>query len=89
MNNLSDEDVGNIVLLEHVNLQVLDQTLATIYYILGLGLTRDAYFNIGVRNMWTNVGEQQFHLPVRPVQVLHGHIALVVPDLDALNERLA
>ena len=89
MNNLSDEDVGNIVLLEHVNLQVPDQTLATIYYILGLGLTRDPYFNIGVRNMWTNVGEQQFHLPVRPVQVLHGHIALVVPDLDALNERLA
>ena len=38
MNNFSDEDVGNIVLLEHVNLQVPDQTLATIFYIVGLGV---------------------------------------------------
>lgn len=85
----SDEDVGNIVLLEHVNLQVPDQTLATIFYIVGMGLTRDPYFNIGVRNMWANAGEQQFHLPIRPTQVLHGHIALVIPDLEALKERLA
>ena len=89
MNNFSDEDVGNIVLLEHVNLQVPDQTLATIFYIVGLGLTRDPYFNIGVRNMWANAGEQQFHLPIRPVQVIHGHVGLVVPDIDALKERLA
>lgn len=85
----SDEDVGNLVLLEHVNLQVPDQSLATIFYILGLGLTRDPYFNIGVRNMWANIGEQQFHLPIRPVQVIHGHVGIVVPDLDALKERLA
>jgi hypothetical protein len=89
MNDYSEEDVGNIVLLEHVNLQVPDQSLATIFYIVGLGLTRDPYFNIGVRNMWANAGEQQFHLPVRPTQVIHGHIGLVVPDLDALKERLA
>jgi hypothetical protein len=89
MNDFSDEDVGNIVLLEHVNLQVPDQGLATIFYILGLGLTRDPYFNIGVRNMWANAGEQQFHLPVRPVQVIHGHVGIVVPDLDSLKERLA
>ena len=88
MNDLSAEDVGNILLLEHVNLQVPDQTLATIFYIVGLGLTRDPYFNIGVRNMWANAGEQQFHLPIRPVQVIHGYIGLVVPDLDALKERL-
>jgi hypothetical protein len=85
----SDEDVGNIVLLEHVNLQVADQTLATIFYIVGMGLTRDPYFNVGVRNMWANVGEQQFHLPIRPAQVIHGHVGVVVPDLDALKERLA
>lgn len=85
----TDEDVGNIVLLEHVNLQVPDQGLATIFYIVGLGLTRDPYFNIGVRNMWANAGEQQFHLPIRPAQVLHGHIAIVMPDLEALKERLA
>ena len=54
MNEFSAEDVGNIVLLEHVNLQVPDQALATIFYIVGLGLTRDSYFNIGVRNMWAN-----------------------------------
>lgn len=89
MNDYSEEDVGNIVLLEHVNLQVPDQSLATIFYIVGLGLTRDPYFNIGVRNMWANAGEQQFHLPVRPTQVIHGHVGLVVPDLDALKERLA
>ena len=84
----SNEDVGNIVLLEHVNLQVPDQALATLFYIVGLGLTRDPYFNIGVRNMWANAGEQQFHLPIRPTQVLHGHIGLVVPDLESLKERL-
>jgi hypothetical protein len=89
MTPYTDEDVGNIVLLEHVNLQVPDQGLATIFYIVGLGLTRDPYFNIGVRNMWANAGEQQFHLPIRPAQVLHGHIAIVMPDLEALKERLA
>jgi len=84
----SEEDVGNIVLLEHVNLQVPDQPLAILFYILGLGFTRDPYFNIGLRNMWANVGEQQFHLPTRPAQVIHGHIGIVVPDLEALEERL-
>jgi catechol 2,3-dioxygenase-like lactoylglutathione lyase family enzyme len=85
----SDEDVGNIVLLEHVNVQVPDQALAIAFYIVGLGFTRDPYMNIGLRNMWANVGEQQFHLPTRPAQVIHGHIGVVVPDLDALKERLA
>ena len=85
----SDEDVGNIALLEHVNLQVPDQALAILFYVVGLGFTRDPYFNIGLRNMWANAGEQQFHLPTRPVQVIHGHIGVVVPDLEALKERLA
>ena len=89
MLDYSNEDVGNIVLLEHINLQVPDQALATLFYIVGLGLTRDPYFNIGVRNMWANAGEQQFHLPVRPVQVIRGHIGVVVPDLDSLKQRLA
>ena len=88
MPDQSDEDVGNIVLLEHVNLQVPDQSLAILFYIVGLGLTRDPYFNIGLRNMWANAGEQQFHLPTRPAQVIHGHIGIVVPDLEALEERL-
>ena len=88
MPDYSDEDVGNILLLEHINLQVPDQSLAILFYIVGLGLTRDPYFNIGLRNMWANAGEQQFHLPTRPAQVIHGHIGMVVPDLEALKERL-
>ena len=89
MGDYSDEDVGNIVLLEHVNVQVPDQQLAMLFYIVGLGFTRDPYMNVGLRNMWANAGEQQFHLPTRPAQAIHGHIGIVVPDLDALKERLA
>lgn len=89
MNNYSNEDVGNIVLLEHVNVQIPDQLLATTFYVLGLGFTRDPYLNIGLNNMWVNVGEQQFHLPTRPPQRIDGHVGLVVPDLEALKQRLA
>ena len=88
MTDYSDEDVGNIVSLEHVNVQIPDQTLATAFYIVGMGFTRDPYLNIGLGNMWANVGEQQFHLPTRPAQVIAGHIAVVVPDLEALENRL-
>ena len=89
MGEYSDEDIGNIILLEHVNVQVPDQQLALLFYIVGLGFTRDPYMNVGLRNMWANAGEQQFHLPTRPAQAIHGHIGIVVPDLDALKERLA
>jgi hypothetical protein len=85
----TEEDVGNIVLLEHVNVQIPDQALATLFYVLGLGLTRDPYLNVGLNNMWVNAGEQQFHLPTRSPQVIDGHIGLVLPDLDALEIRLA
>ena len=85
----SNEDVGNIVLLEHVNVQVPDQSLAMMFYIVGMGFTRDPYLNIGLGNMWANVGEQQFHLPTRPPQVIHGHIGVVVPDLGTLKDRLS
>jgi hypothetical protein len=84
-----DEDVGNIISLEHVNIQVPDQSLAILFYVVGLGLTRDPFVNVGLNNMWINVGEQQFHLPTRAAQVIHGHIALVVPELEALGKRLA
>ena len=33
------EDVGNIVSLEHVNVRIDDQSLATLFYIVGLGLS--------------------------------------------------
>jgi hypothetical protein len=84
----SAEDVGNIVSLEHVNTQVPDQSVATLFYIIGLGFTRDPYMNVGLTNMWINIGEQQFHLPTGTPQVVRGHTGLVVPDLAALKQRL-
>src|ERR1043166_9332151 len=84
MNDYADEDVGNIIELEHINVQVPDQLLATLFYIVGLGFTRDPYLNVGLTNMWANAGEQQFHLPTRKAQVINGHIGVVVPDLSAL-----
>jgi hypothetical protein len=82
------EDLGNITGLEHVNLQIPDQSLATLFYIQGLGLTRDPYMNTGLANMWINVGKSQFHLPTGDPWVLRGAIALVTPDRDALLKRL-
>lgn len=83
------EDIGNIVALEHVNVAVPDQRLATIFYVAGLGFTRDPYLQVGDENMWANVGRQQFHLPTGAPQVLRGHVGVVIPDLDALRTRLS
>lgn len=83
------EDVGNIVEFGHLNVRVDDQRLATLFYIMGLGFTRDPYLMVGVDNMWVNAGTCQFHLPLGKPQVLRGTTGLVVPDLDALAERLA
>jgi len=83
-----NQDVGNILALEHVNLRVPDQVLATAFYVQGLGFTRDPYVMIGTENMWINIGQEQFHLPTGQAQVLRGHVGLVVPDLDALTLRL-
>ncbi len=88
MANYSEEDVGNIISLEHVNVQISDQSLATLFYVVGMGGTRDPYLNVGLHNMWINFGEQQFHLPTRTPQVIDGYIGLVMPDLDALEKRL-
>lgn len=84
------EDVGNIVHLEHVNLLIPDQRLATLFYVVGLGLTRDPYLMVGVTNMWVNIGRSQMHLPSRqPVaQRLRGTVGLVLPDLDRVERSL-
>lgn len=82
------EDIGNILALEHVNLRVPDQSLATLFYVSVLGLTRDPYVDFGAFNVWINAGSQQFHLPTGEAQTLRGEIGLVVPDLDALTTRL-
>ena len=82
------EDLGNVVGLEHVNTRVPDQRLATIFYVMGLGLTRDPYLMTGVGNMWINVGKSQFHLPSGNPQVVRGHTGVVIPDRLALLQRL-
>jgi len=83
------ETVGNAVHLEHVNTRVPDQRLATLFYITGLGLTRDPYLMTGINNMWVNVGRSQFHLPTGAPQVVRGVTGLVVPARAALLARLA
>ena len=82
------EDLGNVVTLEHVNTRVPDQRLATLFYVSGLGLTRDPYLMTGVTNMWINVGRSQFHLPGGGPQVLRGHTGLVIPNRSSLLRRL-
>lgn len=82
------EDTGNLVLLEHVNLTIPDQRLATAFYVSGLGLTRDPYLMTGVTNMWINVGRSQIHLPHGDAQRLRGHVGLRVGERAALIERL-
>jgi hypothetical protein len=84
----SSDDLGNIVSLEHVNVCIPDQALATSFYISALGLTRDPYMMTGVDNMWANIGLSQFHLPSRGTHVLRGHTGLVMPWFDSLEARL-
>ena len=83
------EDLGNIIHLEHVNVRVPDQQMATQFYVVALGLTRDPYLMVGLENMWINVGKSQFHLPTAAAQVLRGVTGLVIPDFDELPARLA
>ena len=83
------EDLGNSIHLEHVNVQVPDQRLAMLFYVSGLGLTRDPYLMTSDDNMWVNVGRSQFHLPSGEPQVLRGYTALVISGRKALLERLA
>ena len=88
----TSEDIGNIVLLEHFNVTIPDQRLATLFYVVGLGGTRDPYIFSGLTNMWVNFGRTQVHLPSRGAQprgqVLRGTAGFVVPDLEALKKRL-
>lgn len=84
--------VGNIVHLEHFNVVIPDQRLATLFYVVGLGGTRDPYLFPGLENMWVNFGRTQAHLPSRGTppraEVLRGTVGLVVPSLDELKKRL-
>src|SRR5919197_6300014 len=83
------EDLGNAIHLEHVNVTIPDQRLATLFYVSGLGLTRDPYLMTADNNMWINVGRSQFHLPTAAPQVLRGHTGIVIAGREALLARLA
>jgi hypothetical protein len=83
--------VGNIVHLEHFNVIIGDQRLATLFYVVGLGGTRDPYIFPGLENMWVNFGRTQVHLPNRggkAPEVVRGTAGFVVPNLDDLVKRL-
>jgi hypothetical protein len=83
------EDVGNLVHLEHVNLTQPDQGLSTLFYVVGLGGTRDPYLMVGLENMWVNYGRTQLHLPTSATQRLRGTMGFVVPSLAELKARFA
>jgi len=84
--------VGNIVHLEHFNVVINDQRLATLFYVVGVGGTRDPYLFMGLENMWVNFGRTQVHLPSRGAkpkpEVLRGTAGFVVPSLEDLKKRL-
>jgi len=86
------ESIGNIVHLEHFNCIIDDQRLAVLFYVVGLGGTRDPYIFPGMENIWLNFGRTQVHMPSRTVpprfEVLRGTAGFVVPNLDELAERL-
>jgi catechol 2,3-dioxygenase-like lactoylglutathione lyase family enzyme len=84
----SAQDVGNIIHLEHVNFRVPDQKLATAFYVVGLGFTRDPYLMVGLDNMWINLGKSQFHLPTGEPNRSRGRVGVVIPDFDVLEMRL-
>ena len=83
------EDIGNVRSLEHVNIRVPDRQLATLFYVMRLGLTRYQYLVTGTTNMWINVGRSQFHLSTGDAQVVRGRTGLNIPGRAALLARLA
>ncbi|HEY8249185.1 MAG TPA: glyoxalase/bleomycin resistance/dioxygenase family protein [Burkholderiales bacterium] len=89
--NRDAQVVGNIVHLEHFNVIVGDQRFATLFYVVGLGGTRDPYIFSGLENMWVNFGRTQVHLPNRggkAPEVLRGTAGFVVPSLEEAKKRL-
>jgi hypothetical protein len=88
----STQDVGNIVHLEHYNCCIDDQRLAVLFYVVGLGATRDPYIFPGMENIWLNFGRTQVHMPSRAVppkaERLRGTAGFVVPSLEDLAKRL-
>lgn len=86
------QDTGNIVHLEHYNCCIDDQRLAVLFYVVGLGATRDPYIFPGLENIWLNFGRTQVHMPSRAAppraERLRGTAGFVVPSLEELKKRL-
>ena len=88
-------EIGAMIMMDHVNFQTPNHDMATLFFIGGLGLTRDPYRRADLQNMGINVGLQQFHLPRRErvagegTPPFQGLIGIVHPDIDGARERLA
>ena len=76
------QEIGTFTHFEHVNFQVPDHHLATLFFIEGLGFTRDPYRMVSVRNMWVNAGQQQFHLPKGEAAPFAGEVGVTLPKLS-------
>ncbi len=77
-----NRELGTFAHFEHVNYRVPDHHLATIFFMEGLGFTRDPTRMVGVRNMWVNAGQQQFHLPIGEAAPFAGEVGITVPKLS-------
>jgi catechol 2,3-dioxygenase-like lactoylglutathione lyase family enzyme len=82
------QDVGNIILFEHLNLCVPDFDMAVRFYVLGLCMTRDPYYMVGTNVLWLNNGYQQIHLLKGNAQVFRGETTLLVPDIQPIADNL-
>jgi hypothetical protein len=82
------EDLGNVTALEHLNVEIPNQGLASDFYLLGMGFTRDPYLFPGTNNMWVNIGKSQIHMPSGDALVFRGHVGIVSPSREELLNRL-
>ena len=93
-NTDNNPEIGAMVMMDHVNFQTPGHDMATMFFIGGLGLTRDPYRRADMQNMGINVGLQQFHLPRRErtagegTPPFQGLIGLVHPDIEGARLRL-
>jgi len=87
--DFNSQDVSNIIYLEHINLAEPDQMTSMVFYVEGLGLTRDPYAPENSATMWINIGDSQIHVAKYDIpQVLAGHIGLVTPSISLIIQRL-
>ena len=82
------KELGNFTHFEHVNFRVPDHYQATLFFVEGLGLTRDPMRMVSISNMWVNVGKQQFHLPLGKATPFAGEVGVTVPDLAQAQRSL-